>query len=703
VVLGVALRLFGIRHGLPDFVEEAAPFRWALDMWAGPGGAIDWNPHHFIYPSLVIYLHLALQRLTLALGGAFGAFARPADYRLQYVLDPGLMVIVGRLLTVAADAVTIAAVVRIGERWRRGAGWVAGAIVACSPLLIRTSRSIFTDPVMAMFAVLALERMLRYRSDPGRADGGRVLLTIAVLIGLAAGSKYPAIVLLLPFAWILISRHGPGGGAWRGALALPVVAGTFLLTTPYALLDTPTFLRDLRFDANLAGQGILGGTGAPSGWSTLVVLVAAIGPVAAVLAALGALLAIRRVGREPEGGAVLLFALGLLLPVLISPLRFDRYLVGVLPAVALLAGVAAATITAWAIGSERRWIPQVLGAVILVPALGAAVFAAGTGIVTTQMLARQWCFEHLRSDQLLVQEQYGARLSTVGDEAVEPAVVERASPAMRKRYRERRTFASVLFPLSVAGPCTARLRGSDGLGIDVEVFPHASDFNQVVYDRRLLAGVDLFLVSAGTRGRFEADPARYPVECAFYRELDSTATPIARFIPTLRVNGPEIAIYRLPPIDPSLPRWWWTDRIPQRFRDQANAVLAPSAASNSSAIDARGAPAPWVCGMRELYRKQLSHFCSELAGQQIALGRYGPARALMAAQRAILPGDMVTGYLMARSERGEQDLTGARATLEQTIARLPRSQPVPEALETEYRRVMALLDEQEPQPARRRD
>ena len=691
VALAIALRLYGIRHGLPDFVEEAAPFRWALDMWAAPDGGIDWNPRHFIYPSLVIYLHLALQRITLAVGGVLGWFTGPADYRLQYVLDPSLMVIVARLLTIAADALMIAAVIRIGERWRRGAGWVAGAILACSPLLIRTSRSIFTDPVMTLFAVLALERMLRPQPAGGRS-GWRATLACAVLIGLAAGSKYPALVLVVPFDWMLVARYGMAGGLVRAALAAPVVAATFLLTTPFAVLDAPTFLRDVRFDANLAERGILGGTGGPSGWATLGALAGDLGPVAALLALLGVVLALRRVVREREGGAVILFGVGLLLPVVISPLRFDRYLTGVVPAAALLAGLAAATVAAWAIRSRRRWIPVALGAAILAPALAFAVRAAGSGIVTTQMLARQWCFAHLGREELLVQEQYGARLPTVTESAVEPEVVERASPAMQQRYRERRTFASVLLPLSVAGPCTALLRATDGTETEVEVFPHASDFNQVVYDRRLFAGVDLFLVSAGTRGRFEADPARYRVENAFYRELDATATRVARFVPTRSVTGPEIAIYRLRPADPQLPLWWWTDRIPEGFRDRANAILAPGTPSIVSATTREGTPAPWVIGLRETYRKQLALFCGRLAGQQVALGRNAPARDLMEAQQAILPDDLVAGFLLARACRAQGDLAAARAAIERTIAALPPSQPLPAPLELEYRTVIAIAD-----------
>src|SRR5262245_57220967 len=122
VALGLALRLAGIRQGLPDFVEEAAPVRWALAVGAGPGGAVDWNPHHFIYPSLTLYLHLALQWAQFGCGRALGAYRGPADYHLAYQLDPTPMVLLARALGVAADVTSLVLVMRLGERMRRGAG-----------------------------------------------------------------------------------------------------------------------------------------------------------------------------------------------------------------------------------------------------------------------------------------------------------------------------------------------------------------------------------------------------------------------------------------------------------------------------------------------------------------------------------------------------------------------------------------------------
>ena len=185
--------------------------------------------------------------------------------------------------------------------------------------MIGTSRAIYTDPIMLALVLAALARMQDYRAEGGL----RPLLLVSALTGLAMGAKYPAVVLLLPLAWTLTRAHGRAV-ARAGALALLVVAITFLATSPYVLLDHPTFLRDVRFDRVLATEGLLGATGRASGWSTLAALGRDLGPVAVLLALAGLALMVWRDRRRPGAVAVTLAGAAFLLPIVISPLRFER-------------------------------------------------------------------------------------------------------------------------------------------------------------------------------------------------------------------------------------------------------------------------------------------------------------------------------------------------------------------------------------------
>lgn len=669
VALGVALRVAGMRQGLPDFVEEAAPFRWAIAMWARPDGAIDWNPHHFIYPSLTVYLQLGLQLAHETLGHWAGRYAGPADYHLAFQLDPTPMVLLARALGIAADAASLVLVARLGERMRRGAGLVAAFLLACSPIMIATSRAVYTDAVMLALALAALGRMQCYRGG----SAWRVL-PVSVWVGLAIGAKYPAVVLLLPLAWTLLHAH-PARARWRAlALALVAVTLTFLATSPYVLIDRALFLRDVHFDRVLATEGLLGASGGASGWHTLGGLAHDLGPVAALLSLAGLALIVIRDRRLPGAMPVLLAGTAFVLPVVLSPLRFERYLLGVLPAAALAAGLAATFSMTRFKGRAGTLAALGLSLALAVPALAAALGMAGEAAANTQRQALDWCAGHLGHDQLILSESYGPPLLTrqAADVAADSPLLAHASPAMRARFAARPWFSSVRIPALVAGTCVVTLKPPGRPASDVAVFPHASDFNAVLYDPRLLAGVDYVITSSAMRARFAADPARYAVPCAFYALLDSTAAVAARFDSRPGVSGPGIVIYRLAgsraSAPDSLPRWWWTDHIPPDYRARANAVLAPGAPVRMQPTSAAGAPEPWVLSLRELYHTQLAFFAQDLAYNLVELGRPRPARSLMQAAQAIDPGSEWACLLLLESCRSLGDWPAARAAFERTAA-----------------------------------
>jgi len=682
VALAVALRASRIANGLPEFVEEAAPFRWALAMWSHHGGHIDWNPHHFLYPSLTLYLHLLLQRAHALVGTWIGAFHGPVDYLLAVGLDPSPMVVLARALDIAADAVSVWLTFRIGERIQPGVGAIGALLAALSPILITTSSAIFTDPVMLALSLAALDRMQVYR-------GSTQPWAMAVWTGLAIGAKYPALVLLAPLAWTLFAAHGVRGGLSRFALALGMVVFVFLLTSPYVLIDRATFLRDVGFGRVLASEGLLGATSGPSGGHTLGALARDLGPVASALALVGLALALAR-PRDRAPILVAITGLAFLAPVLISPLRFERYLLGVIPPACVLAALAA--LWAASLVPARARVPAlaVLVLAATLPVAARAWATARTAATTTEAQARHWIAEHVSRDELLVMEPYGPWLRTRRQalDADDLPFLDQVSPALRARYEARPWWSAVQLPVLVAGTCMVSVRPPSGPAVDLAVFEHASDFNRVLYDTRLLAGVDYVITTDAVRGRFEADPVRYAEPCAFYRYLDEHAAVAARFRSGASASGPGILVYRLaadsttsplPPID----RWWWAERIPDDFRRQADAVLAPGVPYAGGVEISPGVPAPWVVAARGLYDTQLRRFTEDLAWNLLALDRPALAGRLMDAEQAILPRSQVACLFHMEACRDLGDWQGVRAAFERTAA-VTRAGVIDSALVTSY-------------------
>lgn len=639
VALAIALRLAGIRQGLPSFDEEAAPFRWALQMWAHRGGHIDWDPPRFIYPTLTLYLHLLLQQLHLLFGQAVGLFGPAADYHLAVRVDPTPMVLLARLLGIAADAISVILVARIGERMRPGAGLLAALLMACSPILIGTSRMIYTDPIMLVFSLAALDRMLTHRAE----SSWRGVLPMAVFAGLAIGSKYTAAVLVLPLAFTLSHVHGVRGALQRLPVMLASMLATFLATSPYVLVDRERFWRDVRFDQTLAREGLLGATSGPSGFATLTTLATDLGLAVTILAVAGLTLAITRERRSRTWPTLALFAVAFVAPVLASPLRFERYLVPVIPAAALLAALALFA-AAERLPTARRRLGIALAVLVCaVPAVFAGGRASASAETSSQAEAKAWCVDHISVDNIVVTESYGPELRSHRDATSEDAseLSRSASATMQERARARRWWRSVRLPGLVAGHCNVVLVSRDGARREAMVFQHASDFASVVYDPRLLAGADFVITSSAVRGRFEADPVRYARPCAFYARLDSVALVVARFPSRAGVSGPAITVYALDaaarariagtPLGP----WWWTEHIPEEYRRTATQFLAPG--TNAAAPDADTTAFAWRLGLASLYREQLQPLSEELAWNLIDVDRSALAGQLMAATLRIQP------------------------------------------------------------------
>jgi len=623
-----ALRLLHVGHDLPYLIEEAIPLRSALENWS-LAGRPDWNPHRFHYPSLVYDLHLATQVLLSAAGRALGWWRGDADFLVAWIVDPSPMVRLARGIHVLADAVTVFAAGRAAERLRPGAGVIAALLTAFAASLIRASRLVYTDTVMAAFAMLALERTLAWRAGGGR---GR-LIASAVFAGLAAGAKYPGFALLLPL-WAALVAHDRkralSAVPATGALALAV----FLVTTPFALLDAPTFLRDVGFVRNLAAAGHLGDFDRPGFAFHLRNLARDLGVVGMV--ALAAALARLAVLRRAAGGAALValaFA-ALAAPVALAKIEVERYLVPILPLAAVLAAWGA---LAWsdALPPGARRVVASLAAVALLiaPALhGAEVARAGA--ISTQVEAARWCEAHVAPAELMVSELYGPPLIGHAEQAKLGGldVVSRASGDAQRRFAARRTFAFVPLPIATVGRIANPVPDPAGRTELLEVSAQGADLSGVFYDPRVLAGATWVVTSSAVRGRFAADPTRFSAPVRLYALLDRTAAVAARFAPHDGVDGPEIVVYRvtdatrgaltaLGPLDPL----WWTDVVPADYRVRATARLTGGTVAAGGGMpvprDSSGTPAPWVRSLAPLFASRFEGFATAMAIEHQLGGR----------------------------------------------------------------------------------
>lgn len=296
LALAAALRITGAGSGLPlpllnPDETNIVPRAWDVVH----GGGLD--PGWYDYPSL-LFLLLAPSQLGLD-EPSYGA---------------------ARVVAVLLGLLGVAAAWWLGRAAYGMPAALTGAVgVAVATTHVAYSRMAVTDVLLTLGVTLTLALLVT-----GRLEWA------GVAAGLAASAKYPGAALVVP---LVVA----GLGAWRRvAAALALGVGAFVLTSPFVVVHAGAAWDDFRRVQRLAQDGWLGFEDDPATplafglrlWETL-------GPVL-VVAAVGIVVALRR--RERSDFVLLSFAAAYAVSLLPSQAHFDRYVLPLVPVLAVLAG-----------------------------------------------------------------------------------------------------------------------------------------------------------------------------------------------------------------------------------------------------------------------------------------------------------------------------------------------------------------------------
>jgi 4-amino-4-deoxy-L-arabinose transferase-like glycosyltransferase len=296
LALAAALRIVGAGSGLPLPLlnpDEANIVPRAWDVVHG--GGLD--PGWYDYPSL-IFIVLAPTQIGLD-EPSYGA---------------------ARVVAVLVGVLGVAAAWWLGRVAYGTAAGITGAVgVAVATTHASYSRMAVTDVLLTLGVTATLALLVS-----GRLEWA------GVVAGLAASTKYPGAILVVP---IVVA----GFGAWRRVgIAVGLAAAAFILTSPFVVIHAGAAWDDFHRVQELAQDGWLGFENDPATpfafglrlWETLgpVVLVAAVGIVAALR------------GRERSDLILLSFAGAYALSLLPSNAHFDRYVLPLVPVLAVVAG-----------------------------------------------------------------------------------------------------------------------------------------------------------------------------------------------------------------------------------------------------------------------------------------------------------------------------------------------------------------------------
>ncbi len=220
------------------------PFRWPPEAASEGIVVLQDEPRDFAYGHVPLYLGVLATRLAERLGPVLTPLL-PDGWSLTADVLNGAgriefhhLTAVGRALTALFDVGTVLLTFLLGRRlYGVAVGLLAAALLAVTVLHVQLAHFFASDPYLTFFTVAVLYALVAVHNAAGARQRRRWILLAAALVGLAVGSKFTAVLLLLPLVWTAWAA-GQARRWWAEALvALGVAALVFALTNPFALLD----------------------------------------------------------------------------------------------------------------------------------------------------------------------------------------------------------------------------------------------------------------------------------------------------------------------------------------------------------------------------------------------------------------------------------------------------------------------------------
>ncbi len=263
--LALVFRLPSLCWGLPFLFHPDEPTNFSIVQRMLKHH--DLNPHFFKYPSLFFYLNAIVQLAHYGVCRVLGVIHSSQDLpELDLPIDgsgfttlPSAFV-AGRMLSTGCGVGIVFIAYKIGRALSKDerVSVVAALLVAVSPGVLRDTRWLSPDALVTLaVAATILASMHVLRS--GRA---KHYVYAAILTGLTASLKYNGVLVGLTIPMAAFMRDGRRAFRNPWLFASPFIAGlSFLITSPYVLLDFPTFRHDLLSESAHYAHGHAGAEG----------------------------------------------------------------------------------------------------------------------------------------------------------------------------------------------------------------------------------------------------------------------------------------------------------------------------------------------------------------------------------------------------------------------------------------------------------
>jgi 4-amino-4-deoxy-L-arabinose transferase-like glycosyltransferase len=541
LLLALSVRLLGINYGFPYvlYPDEAVIVNHAMAFGTG-----DLNPHSFFYPSLYMYLLFIFYGITYVGGGLLGVFGSTDDFIRLFFTDATIFYLPGRLIAAFSGVASVWMVYKLGRRaYNAQAGLISAAILAFSVLHVSYSHYVKTH-VPAGFLVIVTV-WLAWSIYQGQNSWRRYCLAGATA-GLAASTVYHAgftLIAVVVAHWLCSRKVRLLDRKLMAAVAASFAA--FVLTTPFAVLDWPTFLSDLSSSAAMRYSGNFWASGTFYPFTSLL---STFGQPVGGVALLGVGYAILR--HRPADLIVASQPILVGLFLMLFRVKESTHMLVAFPAISILAASLIVDATSWIfrrrLTSQAVAVATVTGFLIAWPALKSFRASYRLSLPDTRILAKSWVEKNIPPGSKIVMDSGKYYLGAFGP----PLTLSRWTLEQlihRGRGANSRNIARRVGTRRVAYAGEAAyfqyqldLLG-DRPGYDIVQILHDIGSPKIEWptlDYYTKQGVQYAIVSSyALDNNYESKD--------LYEAFRRQATLIKEFRPSEKIGGPALFIYRL--------------------------------------------------------------------------------------------------------------------------------------------------------------
>ncbi len=247
MVAGLILRIWGIDFGLPYqfHQDETIVVNHALAYGAG-----DLNPHFFAIPPLTSYLLFFIYCIFFGLGSLAGFFVSTEEFALSFMKDPTFFYLIGRMFIGVIPGVScVVALYHFLKKFvSTPAALYSMGIMSLCFINVVNSHYIYTDMLLVL-AVILFFNVLYSVYKKGKTKS---YCFAGAMLGIAAGVKYNAVLLVFPFALVsgIACKDQSGAGkvsntVMKFLMGCVVSIIAFCLVNPFMILDYSGFMRSV--------------------------------------------------------------------------------------------------------------------------------------------------------------------------------------------------------------------------------------------------------------------------------------------------------------------------------------------------------------------------------------------------------------------------------------------------------------------------